>query len=122
MGSTEVANQPQWLKSVDVQYNFELREQIRVEVLGHSDSSGSKTVLIGCMDFTLHEVVTQAGQTLRSQLNTQQLTSSSPALISVHAEEIKPQAVYSSDELIITAEAQLSQESKNQIVFFLVMR
>ena len=75
LGMTEVIMDnlsPHWVKSFDVQYNFEKRESYRVEVYDVDDTNNLGNFaghdFVGSLEFTLHEVVTQIGQTLERPL------------------------------------------------------
>lgn len=54
--------QPQWIKQFDVPYNFEVREQYKVEVYDVDDFNNLLNFenhdYVGSLVFTLHEVVT----------------------------------------------------------------
>ena len=65
MGMTEVIMDnlsPSWVKSFDVQYNFEKREQYKVEVYDVDDESNLANFaghdFAGSLEFSIHEVVT----------------------------------------------------------------
>ena len=75
LGMTEVIMDnlsPHWVKSFDVQYNFEKRESYKVEVYDVDDMNNLGNFaghdFVGSLEFTLHEVVTQIGQTLERPL------------------------------------------------------
>lgn len=75
LGMTEVIMDnlsPHWVKSFDVQYNFEKRESYKVEVYDVDDMNNLNNFaghdFVGQLEFTLHEVVTQIGQTLERPL------------------------------------------------------
>ena len=59
---------PQWVKSFDVQYKFEQRENYKVEVYDVDDMNNlhalEKHDYVGCLEFALHEVVTARDQIL----------------------------------------------------------
>lgn len=71
IGMTEVISDnlsPQWVKSFDVQYHFEQRENFKVEVYDVDDLVNVTTLsnhdFVGSLEFTIHEVVTARDQTL----------------------------------------------------------
>ena len=53
---------PVWVKQIDVQYNFEVREQYKVEVYDVDDFNNLTNFtshdFVGSLEFSLHEVVT----------------------------------------------------------------
>ena len=53
---------PEWVKSFDVQYHFEQRENYRVEVYDVDDLNNITALAnhdyVGSLEFALHEVVT----------------------------------------------------------------
>ena len=54
---------PSWVKSFDVQYNFEKRENYRVDIYDVDDTANVQNLsghdYIGYLEFSVHEVVTQ---------------------------------------------------------------
>lgn len=66
LGITEVIMDnlsPSWVKSFDVQYNFEKRENYRVDIYDVDDTANVQNLsghdYIGYLEFSVHEVVTQ---------------------------------------------------------------
>lgn len=63
---------PSWVKSFDVQYHFEQRENYKVEVYDVDDENNVANLkghdYVGCLEFALHEVVTARDQTLDKPL------------------------------------------------------
>jgi hypothetical protein len=53
---------PQWVKSFDVQYHFEQRENFKVEIYDVDDFVNINMLanhdFVGSLEFTIHEVVT----------------------------------------------------------------
>ena len=71
IGKTEVIMDnlnPSWIKSFDVQYHFEQRENYKVEVYDVDDFNNLDNFAshdkVGSAQFALHEVVTARDQTL----------------------------------------------------------
>jgi hypothetical protein len=65
LGQTEVIMDnldPIWVKSFEVQYNFEVRENYKVEVYDVDDFNNVNNIknhdFVGSLEFTLHDVVT----------------------------------------------------------------
>ena len=59
---------PVWIKSFDVQYHFEQRENYKIELYDIDDKNDldnfSKHDFVGTVNFAIHEVVTARDQTL----------------------------------------------------------
>ena len=75
IGMTEVISDnlnPQWVKSFDVQYHFEKRENFKVEVYDVDDMNNLNNFAghdyAGGCEFSVHEVVTCRDQTLERNL------------------------------------------------------
>lgn len=75
LGMTEVIMDnlnPAWVKSFDVQYHFERREQFKVEVYDVDDTNNVNNLaghdFVGSFEFSVHEVVTCRDQTLERPL------------------------------------------------------
>ena len=78
LGMTEVIMDnlsPTWVKSFDVQYHFERREQYKVEVYDVDDENNLNNFaghdFVGSLEFSVHEVVTCRDQTLERPLENQ---------------------------------------------------
>lgn len=63
---------PKWVKSFDLQYHFEKRENYRVDVYDIDDFNNLDNFeghdKVGSLEFALHEVVTARDQTLVKDL------------------------------------------------------
>ena len=63
---------PSWVKSFDIQYNFEKREQFRIDLYDVDDTANIQNLnghdYVGNLEFSVHEVVTQRDQTLERPL------------------------------------------------------
>ena len=75
LGMTEVIMDnlnPSWVKSFDVQYNFEKRENYRCDIYDVDDQNNVQNLqghdYVGYLEFTVHEIVTQRDQTLERPL------------------------------------------------------
>ena len=75
LGMTEVIMDnlnPSWVKSFDVQYNFEKREQYRLDMYDVNDTNNVSNLqghdYIGFLEFSVHEIVTRRDQTLERPL------------------------------------------------------
>lgn len=84
---------PQWVKQIDVQYNFEVREVFKVEVFDVDDFNNLNNFashdFVGGIEFTLHEVVTQRDQTLSRPLECKDRTAGKSGTIKITGEEKK---------------------------------
>ena len=82
---------PTWVTSFDVQYHFERRELYKVEVYD-IDSTVNVTNLashdyIGCLEFSIHEVITSADQTLVKSLVNERRAEGASGLVKITGEE-----------------------------------
>jgi len=96
IGFTEVIMDnlaPQWVKQFDVQYNFEVREQYKIEIYDVDDFDNiqafDKHDHVGGLEFSLHEVVTQRDQTLERPLVNAQRGEGKNGIIKITGEEKK---------------------------------
>ena len=96
IGMTEVIMDnlnPEWVKQIDVQYNFEVREIYKVEVYDIDDFNNlnnfSSHDHVGSLEFSLHEVVTQRDQTLSRPLICKDRAEGKSGLIKISGEEKK---------------------------------
>lgn len=84
---------PEWVKQFDVQYNFEVREQYKIDVYDVDDFNNLNAFdghdYVGGIEFSLHEVVTQRDQTLERQLVNAQRGAGKSGTILVTGEEKK---------------------------------
>ena len=101
---------PAWVKSFDVQYHFEQRENYKVEVYDVDDLKNLQKFanhdFVGSLEFTIHEVVTCRDQTLIKQLECSSRATGASGTIKITGEEktasakeevlMKPQATFSS--------------------------
>ena len=94
LGMTEVIYDnlsPSWVKSFDVQYNFERREQYKVEVYDVDDESNLQNFgghdFAGSLEFSIHEVVTARDQTLIKNLENQARAEGASGIIKITGEE-----------------------------------
>ena len=124
LGMTEVIMDnlaPQWVKSFDVQYNFEVRETYKIDVFDIDDFNNLTNFSghdhVGSIEFTLHEVVTSRDQTLERPLESKERAAGKSGIIRVTGEEKKKG---NDQELIMRPRATLGQTSG--MCFFLVMK
>ena len=112
---------PQWVKSFDVQYNFEVRETYKIDVFDIDDFNNLTNFSghdhVGSIEFTLHEVVTSRDQTLERPLECKERAAGKSGIIRVTGEEKKKG---NEQELIMRPRATLGQTSG--MCFFLVMK
>ena len=84
---------PEWVKQIDVQYNFEVRERYKVEVYDVDDFNNlanfSSHDHVGSLEFSLHEVVTQRDQTLTRPLSCKDRAEGKSGKIRITGEEKK---------------------------------
>ena len=84
---------PEWVKQFDVNYNFEVREMYKAVVYHIGDFNNlhdyGKHDLIGSVEFTLHEVVTQADQTHVASLICSDRPEGKSGMIEITGEEMK---------------------------------
>lgn len=82
---------PSWVKSFDVQYHFERRENYKVEVYDIDDMNNLMNFkghdFVGSLEFALHEVVTSRDQTLEKQLENAQRGAGKNGTIKIIGEE-----------------------------------
>ena len=82
---------PQWVKSFDVQYHFEQRENFKVEIYDVDDLVNINTLanhdFVGNLEFTIHEVVTARNQTLEKNLVNPQRPAGQSGTIKITGEE-----------------------------------
>ena len=124
IGMTEVIMDnlnPEWVKQIDVQYNFEVREIYKVEVYDIDDFNNlnnfSSHDHVGSLEFSLHEVVTQRDQTLSRPLICKDRAEGKSGLIKISGEEKK---IGNSQEVVMKPRATFSQVSGMN--FFLVLK
>lgn len=112
---------PQWVKSFDVQYNFEVRETYKIDVYDIDDFKNLNNFSghdhVGGIEFTLHEVVTSRDQTLERPLISNKRAAGKSGLIRITGEEKK---AGNTQELIMKPRATLGQTSG--MCFFLVRK
>ena len=112
---------PQWVKSFDVQYNFEVRENYKIDIYDVDDFNNLQKFeshdFVGSVEFTLHEVVTQRDQTLARPLENNERGAGKNGIIKITGEEKKQGNV---QELIMKPMATLGTTSG--MCFFLVMK
>lgn len=94
LGMTEVIMDnlnPAWVKSFDVQYHFEKRENYKVEVYDVDDMNNLNNIkghdYVGGCEFSVHEVVTGRDQTLARPLENQSRTAGQSGTIKITGEE-----------------------------------
>jgi len=94
LGMTEVIMDnlnPAWVKSFDVQYHFEKRENYKVEVYDVDDMNNLNNIkghdYVGGCEFSVHEVVTGRDQTLARPLENQQRAAGKSGTIKITGEE-----------------------------------
>lgn len=94
MGKTEVIMDnldPKWITAFDVQYQFEKREQYRVDVWHVEDFENLDNLpghkKVGSLEFVLHEVVTARGATLTKDLVNESKGEGKAGKISITADE-----------------------------------
>lgn len=94
IGMTEVIMDnlnPTWVKSFDVQYHFEKRENYKAEVYDVDDMSNLNNFAghdyVGSIEFTVHEVVTCRDQTLERPLDNAQRKAGTNGTIKITGEE-----------------------------------
>jgi hypothetical protein len=122
IGMTEVIMDnlaPVWIKSFDVQYHFEQRENYKVEVydidnFDRLQDFGSHDY-IGSVQFALHEVVTAREQTLERLISNDARAEGKSGLLKVTAEE---KTLKSSEEVFMRCSA--SFPSMTGMYFFLI--
>ena len=122
VGKTEVIMDnlaPVWIKSFDVQYHFEQRENYKVEVydidnFDRLQDFGSHDY-IGSVQFALHEVVTAREQTLERLISNDARAEGKSGLLKVTAEE---KTLKSSEEVFMKCSA--SFPSMTGMYFFLI--
>ena len=82
---------PAWVKSFDVQYHFEKRENFKVEVYDVDDMNNLNNFAghdtVRSVEFSVHEVVTSRDQTLERQLENQQRQAGKSGIIKITGEE-----------------------------------
>lgn len=82
---------PAWVKSFDVQYHFEKRENFKVEVYDVDDMNNLNNFaghdFVGAVEFSVHEVVTCRDQTLERQLENQKRKAGTNGAIKITGEE-----------------------------------
>lgn len=124
LGMTEVVMDsldPVWVKSFDVQYNFEIRESYKVEVYDIDDHTNLNNFAghdyVGGLEFTLHEVVTAREQCFERPLVNQKLGEGKAGLIQISGEE-KTRAA--GEEIVFRPRARLS--SSVGMCFIMVMK
>ena len=94
IGMTEVIMDnlnPTWVKSFDVQYHFEKRENYKAEVYDVDDMNNLNNFAghdyVGSIEFTVHEVVTCRDQTLERPLDNAQRKAGTNGTIKITGEE-----------------------------------
>ena len=82
---------PVWVKSFDVQYHFEKRENFKVEVYDVDDEKNLNNFaghdFAGSCEFSVHEVVTCRDQTLSRSLECQTRAANASGIIKITGEE-----------------------------------
>ena len=112
---------PQWVKQMDVQYNFEVREVYKVEIFDVDDFNNLNNFashdFVGGVEFTLHEVVTQRDQTLVRQLESKDRAVGKSGTVRITGEEKK---LGNLQEVVMKVKATFG--STTGMNFFLVMK
>ena len=110
---------PIWIKSFDVQYHFEQRENYKVEVYDIDDFNNLNNFsghdFVGSISFALHEVVTARDQTLERALNNDTRAAGKSGTMKVTGEE---KAVSSAEEVLMKCQATFP--NMNGMFFFLI--
>jgi hypothetical protein len=82
---------PAWVKSFDVQYHFEQREQFKVDVYDVDDENNIMNFAghdyVGCLEFSVHEVVTGRDQSLEKNLENPNRAAGASGKIKITGEE-----------------------------------
>ena len=109
---------PTWVKSFDVQYHFEKREQFKAEVYDVDDTNNVKNLaghdFVGAIEFSVHEVVTCRDQTLERPLDNDKRKPGASGTIKITGEEKKS----SQEEVIMQMRATFP--SMSGMNFFLI--
>lgn len=112
---------PHWVKQFDVQYNFEVREQYKIDIYDVDDFDNlqkfEKHDYVGGIEFSLHEVVTQRDQTLERPLVNAERGANKNGIIKITGEEKK---AGKAQELVMKPRATLGTTSG--MCFFLVLK
>ena len=110
---------PTWVKSFDVQYHFEQRENYKVEVYDVDDHNNPMNFashdFVGSLEFSVHEVVTCRDQTLIKPLECKDRAAGQSGTIKITGEE---KAVSSKEEVVMKMRATFS--STSNMNFFLI--
>ena len=95
---------PVWIKSFDVQYHFEQRENYKVELYDIDDKNDldnfSKHDFVGTVNFAIHEVVTARDQTLERPIQNDQRGAGKSGTIKITGEE---KQMTSAEEVVFKA-------------------